>query len=129
MSLGKPVRPPGHSGMSIPVAISAMNLSARATIELETWHDGVGAFAAYFDDLNASWSGWTGAKSWSDDGGTVRIEATHDGIGLVTLVLSARPSYGADWPGAWELRVVIPLEPGSLAPLAHEVRSLIENVE
>ena len=125
VSLGPPVRAGDTSRMSVPVRVSATGLSVQTMMEVEDWAGGPIALVDFLDDLAASWRGWAGVKGWSDDGKNMTVAATHDGVGLVTLVVSMSPFYGLHLAGSWEVQVVVPVEPGSLAPLAERVRALL----
>jgi uncharacterized protein DUF6228 len=86
---------------------------ARGEMELEGWSGGFQALTAYFRELAEAWRGWSGTKEWRDDGGTLSLSASHDGVGLITLrvTLSSLPY---DVAGGWQLRLDVPLEPGSI---------------
>jgi hypothetical protein len=105
--------------------LSASTLTATTSIEIEEWSGGVKSLAAYFDDLAGAWQGWQGSKDWEDDGPSIAMHATHDGIGLVSLSVSAVSHSGWVGPGSWELRVTVPVEPGSLPALATRIRGLL----
>jgi hypothetical protein len=95
------------------VRLEAAGALARGEMELESSSGGFGAFTAYFREIAEAWRGWSGTKDWRDDGGTLSLSASHDGVGLVTLrvTLSSLPY---DVVGGWELRLDVPLDPGSI---------------
>jgi uncharacterized protein DUF6228 len=128
-SFGRPVVAGDLSGMRIPLTLSARGLAIETAVDLETWNDDPAHLVTFFETLAANWHGWTGAKEWSNDDWTVSMSATHDGIGLVSLTISARMLGGGETAGSWLLRMVVPIEPGSLASLAERMRSLIEGFE
>lgn len=125
-TLGQPEIASDASGMSIPLTLTAEGVSARCTIDLEAWSQGPKGLVDYFADIATAWSGWPGTKEWIDDGGSVSMRATHDGIGHVALEISASPSAGWDGPGSWDLRITIPIEPGSLGGIAQRLASLLQ---
>jgi hypothetical protein len=96
---------------------------ARGEMELEGWSGGFRAFSAYFREIAEAWRGWSGTKEWRDDGGTLSLSASHDGVGLVSLrvTLSSLPY---DKPGEWQLRLDVPLEPGSIDETVAELERL-----
>lgn len=117
-------RSKGETSGHIPVRIVGPGITASAMIVLEDWNGGLARFAEFFDDLAASWRGWTDPKEIRDDGGAFSMVASHDGKGLVTLrVVAAAGPY--DWPGVWRVTIDVPVEPGSLAHIARQVRDLV----
>jgi hypothetical protein len=109
----------------IPLRLAAGELSVLTTVELGAWSGGPARLIAFFDDLEASWRGWPYSKEWNVDEGNVAMSARHDGIGLVTLAFSVSRYAGWAGPGSFELRVVVPVEPGSLQSIAEKIRSLL----
>jgi hypothetical protein len=121
--IGKPkVDSEGNAELSI--RISCSDLAASGTIELETWSGGLKRLPSFFDELEEGWRGWTGAKEWNDDGGTVSMSATHDRVGLVTLHLQLDDMVGLK---TWRVTIEVPIEPGALAALSQRVRHLVEH--
>jgi hypothetical protein len=125
-TLGQPHIASDKSGMGIPLTLTAEGVSARCAIDLEAWSEGPKGLVNYFTDMASAWEGWPGTKEWRDDGGYVRMRATHDGIGQVALEIVARPSAGWHGPGSWDLRITIPIEPGSLHELSQRIGSMLE---
>lgn len=123
-SFGQPSTTNGTS-VGVPLILTAGGVSARTTIELASWSGGLKRLVDYFDELAGAWQGWVGVKDWADDGPNVSMSATHDAVGLVKLSISAAPFAGWNGPGSWELRVVVPLEPGSLVAVAESIRLLL----
>jgi hypothetical protein len=125
MTLGQPTTLADGSATTIPVRFSAPALTATSSIEIEEWSGGVESLTAYFEDLARAWRGWVGSKDWDDDGPSISLQATHDGIGLISLSVSAITYAGVREPGSWELRMTIPVEPGSLPEFAARLRALL----
>jgi len=125
-TFGQPDIASDKSGMSIPLTLIAEGLSARCAIDLEAWSQGPKGLVDYFGDMATAWSGWAGTKEWSDDGGSISMRATHDEIGHIALAILASPSVGWDDPGSWDLRITIPLEPGSLGGITERLASLLQ---
>jgi hypothetical protein len=117
-------RSKGEASGHIPVHISGPAIEVSAMAVLEDWNGGLARFAAFFDDLAASWRGWAGSKDLRDDGAVFSMSATHDGIGLVTLRVSAA-ALPYDLPGGWRITVDVPIEPGALEGIAGKVRALV----
>ena len=110
--------------LRLPVQIETHGLVASAALELNGWGGWVPGLTDYLDALAASWRGWEGEKTWHDDSGAVAFSATHNGMSTVSLTVFLRPSFGALTPGAWESRIVVPIEAGRLSHFASEVRAL-----
>jgi len=126
LAFGRPDDASDGSGSRIPIRLTADTAMASTWIEVESWNGGKARLAAYFAELAEAWRGWTGVKDWNDDGASVSMSASHDGIGMVSLAVSLTPHSGLLWVGSWELRVVVPLEPGSLDSVADQVKALLE---
>jgi hypothetical protein len=94
-------------------------------IDLEGWGGWLPGFTAYFDQMAEDWRGWDGARDWRDDQGGVMLSATHNRMDLIQLTVLLRPFYGADGPDTWELRVVIPIEPGAMTDIARKAHLLV----
>jgi hypothetical protein len=123
-AFGQP-RTTNGTSMEVPLILTAGGVAARTTIELAGWSGGLTRLVDYFDELAHAWQGWAGVKDWADDGPNVSMSATHDTVGLVKLSISAAPFAGWIGPGSWELRVVVPIEPGSLVAVAEGIRLLL----
>ena len=65
----------------------------------------------FFEDISASWQGWTGVKEWKSIDEELAISASHDRLGHVDLAVTLRllGPYGWDW----EAKVHVPLEAGA----------------
>jgi hypothetical protein len=127
LSLGQPdIANDGSGYVRLPIYLEAGGLSAQTTIELENWDGGGSGLIAYFEDLAASWKGWQGSKQWHDDGPNVEIIATHDGIGTIAMEVSVAPFRGWDGPGSWTLRIVVPIDPGSLDSAVEKLLVLVK---
>ena len=113
-----------HGCGRIPVRIEAGTLraSSMAEIVLRPSTD----LAAYFEDMARGWRGWTGNKVWNDDETQVKLSATHDGKGAVNLEVVLQ-DMGYQGPGHWRARTVVPIEPGALDGIAHELRALLSS--
>ncbi len=125
VAFGRPDVAGDGSVTRLPVRLSAGGVSSITRMDLAAWSDGSSRLIAYFDDLAASWQGWDGAREFGDDGPNVSMSATHDRIGLVKLVISEDPYARWDGPGAWRLRVVVPIDPGALEQIAKKIRLLL----
>jgi hypothetical protein len=115
----------GGGSARVPVRLGAAGVAASGQIELERWHGDRAALATYFESLAQDWRGWNGSKDWSDAEGAFRMSASHDGLGTISLVVTMRSSVPWDLLGSWELRVVVPIESGSLEGTAAGVRRLL----
>lgn len=72
-----------------------------------------------FDDMAASWTGWSGQKSWQAIDGDLSLTATTTSLGNVTLVVEM-----STHSGDYTAKAVLKLEAVSLDRVAAEVRSL-----
>lgn len=107
----------------IPIRIMAPGFTADGIVELDSWSTGFPSFAGYFWELAESWRGWSGERSWNDDGGTFSLVATHDGKGLVTVSATARSGPHRSLV-EWTVTIAIPIEPGSMEEVAHRISAL-----
>jgi Family of unknown function (DUF6228) len=90
-----------------------------ATVTAESLHaslsvyvHGPAGLVHFFEDLSASWQGWTGVKEWKSIEKELAISASHDRLGHVDLAVTLRPPLGPyGWD--WEAKVHVPLEAGA----------------
>jgi hypothetical protein len=76
----------------------------------------------FFDDLAASWRGWSGERSFGSLEGDLDLRATHDGH--IRLAVSLRP---VDGPGDWTAHAIVTVDPGEdISSAAASVRALVE---
>ena len=124
LRLGQCVWESDRSGLRIPLHIVGREVDARAHLDLETWGGHEPTLIAFFASLADEWRGWSGAKTWRDDGAHVWMTATHNGRDLITIRTRIDPFFGGE-PGAWELSVDLPIEPGSLDASVVALRELL----
>lgn len=78
--------------------------------------------APFTGEVLASWTGWSGTKSWHAIDGELSLTATTTSLGKVTLVVEM--SAGS---GDYTLTATVKLEAGSLDRVADDVRSVFRS--
>jgi hypothetical protein len=83
-------------------------------LEATTWTDpgprGFRDLVDYFADLERSWPGWTGERSWRSAEGEVSMAARHTGSHVLLEVVLSRQQLDVD--GNWDLQFTIQLDAG-----------------
>ncbi|MEP7762525.1 DUF6228 family protein [Sanguibacter sp. 25GB23B1] len=102
------------------------DIKAFHSVEAHYADHGYGDLVEFFDDLERSWRGWDGHRSWSSLAGELAITAHHTGSHVVLRVeLQHMTSYGGG--GEWTALLDLALDAGEdLSSAAAGVRSLLD---
>ena len=75
---------------------------------------------AYFEDIAAHWTGWSGVRTWESLEHEFRLECASDHLGHITFIafLEADPDQVT-----WRVRLRVETEAGLLSPLAGQAKS------
>ena len=87
------------------------------------------ALLDYLANLDRSWQGWAGVKSWTSVSDNLTLNARHDGIGRIFITAAFRSPGLADGEGsegAWTASAVVVTEPSALGHLATKLRAIRE---
>ena len=105
------------------VVLVGRGLQASHLMEPSYADNGFGDLVEYFTDLERSWRGWQGARSWRSLEDELSIDATHTGS---HVVLSIELHNGPLASGAvWTARLELALEAGEeLTSAAAGIRTL-----
>lgn len=111
-----------HQGSLVATRAGA-GLEASQVVGPHYADDGFGDLGAFVADLERSWRGWHGPKSWSSLEGELSITAHHAGS-HVTLRIDLRNAVFGH--GAWAAQMELTVEAGEqLSSAAPDVRTLV----
>lgn len=111
-----------HRG-SLVATLAGTGLEASKVVGPHYADDGFGDLGVFFADLERSWRGWHGPRSWRSLEGELSITAQHMGS-HVTLRIDLRDvGFGH---GAWAAQMELTVEAGEqLSSVAADVRKLV----
>ena len=102
------------------VSIRGWDLKAGKSV-YEGYADGFEQLARFFEDLAASWRGWSGERTYESIEHDLRIVATHDGH----VRLRVRLWQSAD-PDGWKLETALRLDAGEqLSRAAQDISAVV----
>ena len=111
---------PSGAAELLDVTIRDQDLQAGKSV-YEGYSDGFEGLARFFDDLAASWRGWTGERVYESIEHDLRIVATHDGH----VRLRVRLWQSAD-PDGWVVETVVVLDAGEqLSRAGKDIASVV----
>ena len=102
------------------VTIRDVDLEAGKSV-YEGYTDGFERLARFFDDLAASWRGWTGERIYESIEHDLRLVATHDGHVRLRLRL-----WQSTDPDGWMVETAVKIDAGEqLSQAAKDVSSVL----
>lgn len=108
---------------SLVATLAGRDLVASHVVRPHYADDGFGDLGAFFADLERSWRGWHGTRSWRSLEGELTITAQHTGS-HVTLRIDMRDA--ALGHGAWAAQMDLTVEAGEqLSSVAADVGMLV----
>ena len=102
------------------VTVRDMDLEAGKSV-YEGYTDGFEQLARFFEDLAASWRGWSGERTYESIEHDLRIVASHDGHVRLRVRL-----WQSNDPDGWKLETALRLDAGEqLSQAAKDISALV----
>ena len=107
---------------TVHVTIRDKGLLAEADVWWNDYMEEPDSLVMLFEDLAASWKGWTDTKEWRSAESPLLLSCAHDGLGHIGIDVELRSGW---YENAWRVRARIMLDAGALDQVASDLRAFL----